>query len=106
MAPTHEEVAAAADEIEAEMRRIGAWRDEPLPPEAYEFRQAFAADTMTIEQWLQFVFLPRVRQIVASRGAFPAQSQVGTWAVRNFDGVPEADKLVSLLASFDALIEG
>jgi uncharacterized protein YqcC (DUF446 family) len=93
-----------ADRIEAEMRRIGFWQNEPLRPEQMEFTQAFAMDTMTYAQWLQFVFLPRVREAAAAN-QFPSGSSVGTQAVREFDGSPEAGDLITLLAEFDALFD-
>jgi len=61
-------------------------------------------DTMTFTQWLQFVFLPRVREAAAS-GEFPNSSSVGAQAVREFDGEPDADHLVTLLSEFDALFD-
>lgn len=94
------------DQIVHEMQRIGFWRDEPLPPEAYKFKAAFAMDTMPFPWWLQFIFVPRVREIIAARGAFPSSSMVGAQAVREFDGLEEASELVSLLSQFDALIKG
>jgi uncharacterized protein YqcC (DUF446 family) len=105
-ADLHERAAAAIDAIEAELKRIGCWSDVPLPPDAYDFRQAFAMDTMAFSQWLQFVLVPRVREIVAARGAFPSVSHVGAHAVREFDGNHDADRLVSLLSEFDALFGG
>jgi uncharacterized protein YqcC (DUF446 family) len=93
-----------ADLIEAEMRRIGYWQEQPLRPEQMQFTQAFAMDTMTFTQWLQFVFLPRVREPAAAN-EFPASSSVGTQAVREFDGDPDADNLVTLLSEFDALFD-
>ena len=96
-------VANALAEIESEMKRIGLWQSEPLRPEQYEFRQAFAMDTMAFSQWLQFIFIPRVRQIIAAGGQFPSKSQVGAQAVREFDTLPDAEKLLDLLSEFDAL---
>ncbi|MBS1913854.1 MAG: YqcC family protein [Bacteroidetes bacterium] len=93
-----------AEAIEAEMRHARMWQHEALPPEAYQFRAAFAMDTMAFTQWLQFVFLPRVRAIVAERGALPGQSFVAAQAVREFDGVEQAARLESLLADLDALV--
>jgi len=86
--------------IEAEMRRIGMWQSEPLPETAYAFQEPFAMDTMAFPQWLQFVFIPRVQSIVQARGEFPASSNVGTQAIREFDGVAAATKLVALLCEF------
>src|SRR5215470_6102846 len=94
-----EKVADYADQIEAEMHRIGMWQSEPLRPEQLEFTQAFAMDTMTFAQWLQFIFLVRVREAVASN-EFPSGSSVGAQAVREFDGDPDADRLVTLLSEF------
>lgn len=104
MTPFQQKVIRYADQIEAEMRRIGFWQDEPLRPEQMAFKQAFAMDTMTFSQWLQFIFLARVREAVASN-SFPKSSSVGVQAVREFDGNTDADQLVMLLSEFDGLFE-
>ena len=103
MPPPYATVQSHIDAIEAEMKRIGMWQDEPLEPEKYTFQMAFGMDTMAYSQWLQYIFVPRVRQIIAERGDFPEGSMVGAQAVREFDGVDEASNLVSMLAAFDAL---
>lgn len=92
------------DLIEAEMRHAGYWQNDPLRPEQMKFTQAFAMDTMTFAQWLQFVFLPRVRE-AATSNELPSTSSVGAQAVREFDGDPNADRLVTLLSEFDALFD-
>ena len=96
-------VEAKVDAIEAEMKRRGLWQSNPLTPEQYEFQQAFALDTMAFSQWLQFIFIPRVRNIIQTRDEFPSSSSVGAQAVREFDGYDEASKLTSMLSEFDAL---
>ena len=93
-----------ADLIEAEMRRLGYWQNQPLRPEQMQFKQAFAMDTMAFTQWLQFVFLPRVREAAATN-QFPSSSRVGTQAIREFDCDPNAGDLTTLLAEFDGLFD-
>ena len=95
-------VAHYADQIEAEIRSIGMWQSRPLQPEQLDFKQAFAMDTMTFSQWLQFIFLPRVREAAAAND-FPSSSSVGVQAVREFDGRPDAGQLITLLSEFDGL---
>lgn len=102
--PDYETARLKIDAIEAEMQSQGMWRAEPLPPEAYDFKAAFAMDTMPFVHWLQFIFISRVHEIIDSEGTFPASSQVGAQAVREFDGINEASKLVSLLSDFDHFI--
>jgi uncharacterized protein YqcC (DUF446 family) len=104
MTPLQQKISQYADEIESEMRRIGMWQTQPLRPEQMTFKQAFAMDTMAFSQWLQFIFLPRVREAVASN-SFPKGSSVGAQAVREFDGDPKANQLVMLLSEFDALFD-
>ena len=105
MKPSYAIAQKKIDAIEAEMKRIGYWQSEPLDPDQYDFERAFAMDTMVFSQWLQFIFIPRVKEIVATAGEFPPRSMVGAQAVREFDGAPEASDLVRLLSEFDALFK-
>ena len=100
--PSPEKVLQKLGEIETEMKQIGMWQSEPPSPEQYQFHQAFAMDTMSFSQWLQFVFVPKVKE-AAKANQFPAKSQVSAQAVREFDAFPSADRLITLLSEFDAL---
>lgn len=100
--PNYAVVAQKIDAIEAELKRLGWWQDQPLEPEQYEFQRAFAGDTMAFSQWLQFVLIPNVRNIIENQGDFPSSSQVGAYAVRELDGL-NADSLLALLHEFDRL---
>lgn len=100
-----EQLRAKLAGIVDEMKRIGLWQSEPLAPEAFEFTNAFAQDTMAYSQWLQFVFVPRVIAVLDAQSPLPESSSVGAQAVREFDGQFEASELVRLLAEFDAVIE-
>src|SRR5258708_26707559 len=104
--PNYEVVQAAVVEIEAEMKRIGMWQEKPLAPEQLQFKQAFGGDTMAFHQWLQFVFLPRVREIIAAKGKFPNSSQVADQAFREWKmwgSEQNADALLEMLRRFDGL---
>jgi len=104
MTKLQQDVTQYSNQIEAEMHSIGMWQAEPLRPEQLKFTQAFAMDTMAFSQWLQFIFLPRVREAVATN-SLPSESSVGAQAVHEFDGYPEADRLITLLSEFDALFD-
>ncbi len=92
------------DAIEAEMRRSGMW-DAPQP-ETPEGVGAFGGDSMAFEQWLRWVFVPRVRELLESGGPWPASSMVGDKAYREWrmwGDAPNVDRLIELLREFDAL---
>jgi TPR repeat protein len=82
------------DEIELEMKREHVWQAAPLAPDKFIDMGAFGANKMAYEQWLQFVFIPAVREP-------PKSSQVHIHAVRCFDGQSDRGALVQLLCDFD-----
>lgn len=100
--PETQAVLPKLEQIETEMRRIGFWQEGALQAEQYDFKAAFAGDTMSFPQWLQFIFIPNVKR-AAANGSFPARSQVSAMAAREFDGLEEASMLIELLSEFDAL---
>ena len=96
-------VLVALDEIEAEMKKIGFWKDNPPTFKVNNYLEA-----PSFELWLQCVFLPNARK-AAKTGEYPQNSQVGLMAMREYDYhscVEEALNLVSLLNDFDELILG
>jgi uncharacterized protein YqcC (DUF446 family) len=88
------------------MKRIGYWQSEPLRPVRYEFRSAFAIETMAFSQWLQFIFIPRVKSMIETGEEFPLDSHNGAQAAREFDGDDKAQGLVALLLEFDEVTNG
>ena len=102
----YEKACKKTDEVEIELRKLGWWSNEPLPKESLACKEAFCADSMHFGAWIQFILIPKVRKIVSEKGDFPKQSQVSTYAIREFDGQHEVSDLIHLLCVFDGIIEG
>lgn len=88
--------------IEQELKQLSDWRETPPDPQLFENMGAFGGNTMPFTTWLQFVFIPNVRAIIAEKGAFPKSSSVATYAYRNLDE-DRYSKLNARLSVFDAL---
>ncbi|MBA4053193.1 MAG: hypothetical protein C0490_00630 [Marivirga sp.] len=97
-------IGAKALEIEEELKCLNRWQRGPLSADKFENMGAFGCNTMTFEQWLQFILIPRVQQIIHSEGEFPSGSMLGTYAMRVFDGDYEGQRLQTLLSDIDQLI--
>jgi uncharacterized protein YqcC (DUF446 family) len=92
--------------IEQEMRRLGLWEITPPPQEALESLVPFCYDTLKFEQWLQWVFLVKMKLALEKQIDFPASSNIATLAEMCFQEMPGFDtkRLLDLLTQFDETI--
>ncbi|WP_227500254.1 YqcC family protein [Marinobacter nanhaiticus] len=93
--------------IETELRRLDYWDSEPPAPEALESSQPFCVDTLSFPQWLQFMFLPRMKYLIEEDMALPAVSGIAPMAEEFFRQEDASGKVViNELARIDALLSG
>ncbi len=91
--------------IEHELRVQGWWSDEPPSEDALASTVPFAVDSMSFEQWLQWIFLARMREILENGLALPQASGILVMAETVYVDRPEESRgLRRLLAEFDQLI--
>ena len=91
--------------IERELRLLGWWQDEAPSAEALASSEPFCVDTLTFEQWLQWIFLPRMKVLLESGAALPSVSGIqamGEMVYRQQPGI--ARRLLELLGEFDRLL--
>nr|WP_262923658.1 MULTISPECIES: YqcC family protein [Pseudomonas] len=91
--------------IERELQVQGWWSAEPPSEQALASVAPFAVDTMSFEQWLQWIFLPRMKFILEHGDPLPNASGILVMAETVFvDRPQESRELRRLLAAFDQLI--
>lgn len=93
--------------IERELRLQGLWDDVSPSAEALASTQPFAVDTLEFEQWLQWIFLPRMKLILEQDLPLPSASGIQemaevVFATRVMQG--RGRQLQVLLKEFDQLI--
>lgn len=92
-------------EIEAEMRRIGLWESTPPPAEALQSLVPFCHDTLQFEQWLQWVFLPKMKGVIEGEEEHPSSSDISPLAEHRFLQLDlPTIQLLELMEQFDQLI--
>lgn len=91
--------------IEHELRSQGWWSEQAPGAEALASVTPFAVDVMSFEQWLQWIFLPRMAFILEHAQPLPNASGILVMAETVFSDRPEQSReLRRLLAEFDQLI--
>ncbi len=99
------EVIILLEAIEVELRRQEVWL--PMPPsvEAMASTTPFCMDTMAFSQWLQWIFVPRVRAIIDGGGTLPKGSNIKSYAeealtIERLEG----ERLLLIIEQFDLLM--
>lgn len=108
MTDYYEVVVQVADgllSIETEMRRLEIWESERPHEAAFQSTEPFCLDTLSFTQWIQFVFLERMRQIIENERALPVGSGIAPMAEEHFRDRPESgQRLIRELEVVDQLL--
>ena len=100
-------IAALLIDIEAELRQLGLWDRQPPSPEALASEQPFSIDTLTLPQWLQFIFLPTLYQLLEEGQPLPGRCGIAPMAQEYFRGMGLASSsLEQALLKMDQMLSG
>jgi uncharacterized protein YqcC (DUF446 family) len=101
----YQQTALLLKQIEAELRQLQLWSSVPPDSAALASTLPFCCDTLPFEQWLQFVFLPRMRALVEGRLPLPANSAISVMAEQSLAPI-SAEKLLLMqhLVDLDQLL--
>lgn len=91
--------------VEIEMRKLGIW--EEFMPNDMQSSLPFACDKLSLQQWLQWIFIPRVAYYVERNMAFPHVAKIAPYAEEVLvHATFRSEELIRLLERFDRLVAG
>lgn len=100
-----DKVAELLIDVEASLRQMNLWQDEPPPAEALASTQPFCIDTLGFDQWLQFIFLPTMYQLIENGQTLPTECAIAPMAEEYFRGSElPTQALEQALAEVDKLL--
>ncbi len=96
------QIGALVDDVERELRRLELWETQPPAPQALRSEQPFCFDTLTFTQWLQWIFIVRMRELLAGQAPLPASSDIHPLAEHIFAEQPyDSTQLLVLIKRID-----
>ena len=99
------EIAEVLIDIEALLRQLGQWDKVPPSKEALASDQPFCVDTLTLPQWLQFIFLPTMYSKLEDGSSLPQRCGIAPMAEEYFRGTGlSSSALVEALLHVDQLL--
>lgn len=89
------------EDIEQVMRDDKLWHATPPEAEAFESKEPFSVDTLSAEQWLQWVLVPRMYALLEAQAPMPTRFAITPY----FEvAMPEALRLLTQLQRLDDLL--
>lgn len=93
--------------LEQELSRLGLWSETPPDATALASQQPFCHDTMPFHTWLQWVFIPRIRQLLESGSPLPDSCAIAPMAeLMCAETGVDGHALIATLQAIDACISG
>ncbi|MEL6868824.1 MAG: YqcC family protein [Pseudomonadota bacterium] len=105
MADTREALIGVTDSIELELRRLTLWGEVIPEATALASPEPFCYDTLDFPTWMQWIFLPRMREAFNAERDMPERSNIFAYAeeaLRQTD--VDTDQLLFLIKTFDELV--
>ena len=98
-------VAPLLIDIEYQLRRLNLWGEHGPTPQSLASTLPFCVDTLHFIQWLQFVFLPRMQQLIDQQLSLPRQCAIAAMAEDALKGQDiNSECLVATLAQLDQVL--
>lgn len=89
------------EKIEQRLVELELWSKHRPADEDLQSSMPFCVDTLRLEQWLQFVFLPKMRRSVEREELPPGPAQITPIAKEAFKETEDAEKLIQAIQKFD-----
>lgn len=101
----HRQVAEQLQNVEAAMRNLRLWHQQPPTEAQLASAEPFCVDTMDFPQWLRFVFIEKLWVMVEAEHPLPERSNIAAMAEVYFSNTPHrAGDLVTYLRQLDEIL--
>ena len=91
--------------MEEEMKILDLWEQVPPSDEALSSTMPFCYDTLEFTQWIQWLFIPRLRALLEGELALPKNSSVHELAEMSFKELEQdTDHLLVIIAELDDVL--
>ena len=84
-------------QLQLAMQKLDLWQVTPPAQDAFLSQEPFAIDTMSPEEWLQWIFIPRMFALLESGADLPSQIAVSPYLEEVFKRSRRKIFLVELL---------
>lgn len=103
MPRSHKEVEILLLKLEQSLREAKLWSSSAPSIKALQSQQPFALDTMSFEQWLQFIFIPKMSEIVSNKSSLPDELKLLPMVEESLGSVNNLSGLMDVIKHIDSV---
>ena len=93
------------DELTITLKSLNLWGIIPPDPNKLLSGAPFCCDTLPFEQWLQFVFIPKIEQMIEQKQTLPSKIALTPMAQESFKKVTgQVQPLMTIINKIDLLL--
>ncbi len=102
-----DQVKQLLDEMEQALKVRNLWEGMPPSAEALSSTTPFCVDTMTFIQWLQWIFIPRMRALLDAGAALPQGCDITPYAEETFkvQSIADSAGLLNVVKKLDSCLK-
>lgn len=100
----YQKVNQQLQQIKLAMIKLELWSVDEPSVEKLASQMPFAYDTLTLEQWLQFIFIPKMTELVLHHEPLPTNFAVTPMAEQVWIGQVERQPLINAIRQLDELL--
>lgn len=90
--------------LEGELTQLGYWQENLPLDDALASTAPFSIDTLDCTEWLQWVFIPKMRHYMGQKMPLPLPFAISPYVEEAFKGMKGKDVIAPLSREIDALL--
>ncbi|SMR99850.1 YqcC family protein [Vibrio mangrovi] len=99
----YQQLNQSLSELEACLQTLQLWQEIPPSVQALSSQQPFAIDTLLPEQWLQWIFIPQMRQRIQELAEIPRGFEMTPYFIEVWRDIPENQEVISGLLRIEEI---
>ena len=100
----YRETSRKLQNLEDELTRHSLWSKDRPSKEAMADTTPFCCESMSFENWLQFIFIPKMKILIATKQALPSHISVAPMAHHVWNALVERHTLIIILDDLDKFL--
>lgn len=101
----HQQIKRLLDSLQSELLLHDHWEDIAPSKEALASTAPFAIDTLNCTQWLQWIFIPKMRELLENKRPFPREFSISSYIEEALSAGRGQSEILRISKEMDAFFD-